>query len=427
MTTLCLHIVLAASVCAQPNVIFLSVDTLRSDYLGCYGYPHDASPNLDAFSRDALVFDNCVCEVPLTNPSFGSMLSSLYPRTTGATRNGLRMPDSAPLITERFRAAGYQTVCVQSNWTLRSRLSGLERGFEVYEEDFHKRRWGVIKPERYAEDVTDVALDLLRQRDANRPLFVWIHYSDPHAPYRFHRKYNPLGKRPFRLKNVEKVRVKYASEVAYTDYHIGRLLEEIPLDAGDRPTAILFVSDHGESLYEHDYLGHGRRIYHDNMLIPLMIQAPGVKPGRTTVHARALDIGPTLLGLAGLAPMPGMLGKNLLAENPAMSRTRVVETYGGAVPKMPGAKALMADAAPQRMGVILEGWKLILGARHPELFHLPEDPGELNNLASAMPEKVAALRHLIEAWEKEYPRGKARETSLTDDDIEALKSLGYLD
>ena len=109
---------IAAAAFAAPNVVFLSVDTLRADHLGCYGYERATSPNIDALATEGLLYRDCVCEVPLTAPSFGSMLSSRFPRSTGTMRNGLRMPGDVPLITEQFREAGYVTWCVQSNWTL---------------------------------------------------------------------------------------------------------------------------------------------------------------------------------------------------------------------------------------------------------------------------------------------------------------------
>src|SRR5690554_2923150 len=104
----------------RPNILFLTVDTLRADRLGAYGYEYDTTPNLDVLAEAGMVFTNAVCEVPLTAPSFGSMFASQYPRMTGMTRNGLRIPEETPLVAEQFQAAGYQTLCVQSNWTLKS-------------------------------------------------------------------------------------------------------------------------------------------------------------------------------------------------------------------------------------------------------------------------------------------------------------------
>ena len=404
------------------NVVLLSVDTLRADRLGCYGYPLPTSPNLDAFSRNALLFENAVCEVPLTGPSMSAMLSSRYPRMTGTTRNGLRMPQDVPLVQEIFRDAGYQTFCIQSNWTLKSKLSRINRGFDHYDDSFHRKRWGLIKAERSGEEVTRLALDVLSKRDPDRPFFAWFHYSDPHAPYKLHRGFNPSGKPTRGLDRVERVRARYDSEVAYTDAQIQRVLEALPEN-----TAVLFVADHGESLYEHDYLGHGRRVYQPEMRIPLMVRAPGLDPGRLAVPVRGIDVGPTLLGLAGLQPAEGMLGLDILKETIPLDRARVVETYGGAVPKLPGAKGLMAGSPPLRQAVILHEWKLILGGGEPQLFHLENDPGELDNLAGQQPGRVAELKAILESWDGAIIRAQEEGEELSGADIEALRSLGYIE
>ncbi|NIA16022.1 MAG: sulfatase-like hydrolase/transferase [Nitrospiraceae bacterium] len=409
---------------APPNVVLLSVDTLRADHLGCYGYKLDTSPHIDRFAKEALLFEDCVCEVPLTNPSFGAMLSSRYPRSTGTVRNGLKMPADVPLITEAFRTAGYQTACVQSNWTLRAGLSRLDRGFDLYRDDFETKRWGVMKGERYADKVTEVALEIIEDRDQDRPFFYWIHYSDPHAPYRFHKKFNPAGRKLWRVTGHDRVTVKYDSEIAFTDHHIGRLLDALPREN----TVILFVADHGESLYEHNYLGHGRRIYQTNQHVPLIIRGPGIAPGRTPAPACILDVGPTLLALAGLTPAPGMLGVDLLNGSVPNGRARHIETYGGAVPKLPGAKALMADRPPMRRGVIQEGWKLILGGDGPELFHLSNDPLEGDNVADSHPDRVTRFTTLINTWDQAHPRSATIDAAdLTKDDLQALEALGYLE
>ncbi len=412
-------LVLLAASLAAPNVVLLSVDTLRADYLGCYGYSHPSSPVLDAFAKEGLLFEDCVCEVPLTLPSFGAMFSSLYPRTTGTTKNGLRMNAKTPLITEIFKKAGYQTFCVQSNWPLKGHLSGLNRGFDVYDDQFDQKRWGFMLGERNAEHVTDASVKMLEQRDPAKPFFLWIHYSDPHAPYQLHKEFNVVGPLDG-LDSHERVRAKYASEVAFTDYHIGRFLAALPKEN----TFVLFVADHGESLYEHDYLGHGRRIYQTNLHVPLILRGPGIAPGRSKSPVCVLDVGPTLLGMAGLAPAPKMLGRNVVSGGQA-TPTRYIETYGGAVPRVPIIKALLRRSGPQERGVIHEGWKLILGSG-TELFYLPDDPNELHNVAGENPERVAELRNMTEQWDKQCPRGKAQESKLSAEDVEALKSLGYL-
>ena len=414
--------ILLTVACAMPDVILISVDTLRADHLGMYGYERDTSPNLDRFARDAIVFEDMLCEIPLTSPSFASMMSSQFPRMTGTTRNGLPLPQDIPTAAKVFQAAGYQTLCVQSNWTLKRKLSGLDRGFDIYEDDFHKKRWGVIKSERNADEVTRIALELLDARDPDRPLFAWFHFSDPHAPYKKHRKFRMSPKIKRHRDPAAAVTARYDSEIAYTDHYIGTLLSALPEDA-----YVVFVGDHGESLWEHDYLGHGRRIYHPGLRVPLLIAGPGIQPGRTSIAARGIDLAPTLLSLAGLAHPETMIGFDLLDAATPTSRVRVVETYGGAVPKLPGARALMAGKGPQLQAVIAGDWKLILDGEGAELYRLSDDPGELNDLAKMDPERVTELAALIRQWDLDTTRTLTDEAALSEDDIDALNALGYIE
>lgn len=425
-------IFLVAALAAPPDVFLISADTLRADRLGCYGYPLPTSPNLDALAAQSRVFDDALCEVPLTAPSFCSMFTAQFPRVTGTTRNGLRLPASIPTIAENFHAAGYYTFCVQSNWTLKTHLSGLNRGFEVYDDNFRKRRWGIIKSERDADEVTRIALELLAQREAEKPIFAWIHYSDPHAPYKYRRGFDPrqevsrevvdsVEDDSWRRKRL-RVSRRYDSEVRFMDHHIGVLLEALPKDA-----LILFVADHGESLYEHDYLGHGRRIYQPEMHIPMMIRAPRATPGRSATPVRAIDVGPTLLALAGLPPLPAVAGYDVLDPMYPGDHARIIETYGGAVPHVWGAKALMADAPPLWQGVVHEGWKLILGDAPPQLYYLPDDPGELENRAQDERDRVRALTTFVREWDAGTRKATSDQVTLSDEDRRALENLGYME
>jgi choline-sulfatase len=413
----------AAAISAQPNVVLLSVDTLRADHLGCYGYDKPTSPNIDKLAQEGLLFEDAVCDVPLTAPSMAGMLTGHYPRDLGLTRNGVELPESLPTVAERFKDAGYATWCVQSNWTLKSDLSRINRGFDIYRDDFHKGRWGAIKSERPGPEVADIALELLAARDAAKPFFAWIHFSDPHGPYEFHEEFNPSGKRPWRLKTAEKVRVQYDSEVLFTDHHIGRVLKALPEN-----TIVVFVADHGESLYEHGYLGHGRRVYHPGIHVPLIIHAPGrVAPGRSSAPVRGADVGPTILGLAGLPALEGAEGVDIIATPPAADRVRIVEAHGGAAIGIPGVKGAMASMEPEGYGVIFKGWKLVVQDNTLELFNLAEDPRELDSRYAAERPRAAEMQELLKAWQAQAPKVDSMAKELTNDDVEALKALGYIE
>lgn len=406
-----------------PNVILISIDTLRTDHLGMYGHPHDTSPNLDALAEESLVFDDMLTEIPLTGPAMCAMLSSIHPRTTGATRNGLRLPDEVTTVPQIFQQAGYETLCVTSNWTLKDKLSGLARGFDVYEDDFHKRRWIFLKSERHADEVTDIALELLANRDETKPLFAWFHYSDPHAPYKNRRRHRVSKKSDYPEDRGARIKYKYDSEIRYTDTEIQKVLDVLPTEN----TFIVFVADHGESIWEHDYLGHGRRVYQTGLRVALTLFGPNIEPGRTDVPARGIDLGPTMLGLAEL-PIPlEMRGRDLMNDDVPMERVRVMETYGGAVPNLAITKSLMAESEPQRQTVVYQGWKYITGGDEDELYHITDDPLEESNVIQDHPERIEELRAILEQWDKGTPRNLDNDAELTDDDIDALESLGYVE
>ncbi len=404
------------------NVMLLSVDTLRADFLGCYGCAWNTSPHIDGLAKKSLVFDDACCETPLTGPSFSAMLTSRYPRMVGATRNGMHIAEDAATVTEIFQNAGYYTFAVLSNWTLKGRLCGLDKGFEHYDDMLEERRWGVFNGERNAEQVTRAALERLHNRPPDKPFFAWIHYSDPHAPYHYHSNYSPVPRGLRTRDRTERVRVKYASEVAYTDYHIGKLIEALPPN-----TKLLFVADHGESLYEHGFLGHGRHVYQDCLHVPLFIQAPEVSPGRSAAPAQTMDVGPTLLALAGLPAAGFALGQNLLDISAASDRPRFMETYGGAIPRFPGAKTMLDSATPLCQAVLMQGWKLIqYHSGQNALYYLPDDRRELHNLPASQPSKCKELAQMLQEWNATHPKGKDNESLLSTEDLEALESLGYV-
>jgi arylsulfatase A-like enzyme len=247
---------------------------------------------------------------------------------------------------------------------------------------------------------------------------------DPHSPYRFHSRFNPAGSTLKDLSPVARLRARYDSEVAYTDHHIGRLLEVVPREN----TYIIFLADHGESLHEHNYVGHTRRLYQTTLHAPLMIAGPGISRGKFTAPVSGVDIAPTILALANLtAPWP-MAGRNALAGQGNDKAPRVVELYGGDIPTGDAIYDELATRPPQLQAVYNRNWKLIESNKgHLELYDLQDDPAEEKNRAQSHPEQAAALRRHIQEWNNTIPRRQGKATSLTKADEEALKALGYIE
>ncbi|MCF6286151.1 MAG: sulfatase-like hydrolase/transferase [Candidatus Hydrogenedentes bacterium] len=423
MTSLLLPIILTAL--ATPNVVFLSVDTLRADHMGSYGFHRNTTPNLDRLAEDALLFEDAICEQPQTGPSLIAMLSSRVPRVTGAIRNGVPLPSGTPTVAMLFQEGGYETAAIVSNWNLKKNLSGLDRGFANYDADFGKRWWGRKRHEMTADVVTDRALSWLEQRDREKPFFFWVHYMDPHAPYKNKRGFEKQlhGETQTKKANAKSPQDRYQTEIAFVDQEIQRLLDALPKE----DTYILFTADHGESLGEHGYWGHTRYIYQATMHIPLFIQGPGINPVRIDRPVRGIDIGPTLLGLAGLVPTASMTGMDLRKTLPEANAPRIFETYGGSVPKGEDVREALATRPPRRQGIIQDGWKLIQNeSGDRELYHITEDPAEEHNLVTKHPEKAAALAVLLEDWHQRTPRNQSTAQDLSEDDLQMLEANGYL-
>ncbi|HOV31981.1 MAG TPA: sulfatase [Candidatus Hydrogenedens sp.] len=406
----------------SPNILFLTVDTLRADHLSCYGYQLPLTPNIDRLAQQGIVFENCITEVPLTCPSFSSMLTSQFPRTIGVTRNGLKISKKRITVPEILKKNGYFTFCIQSNWTLKAKLSGLHKGFDIYDDNLHSKRWGIFSSERLADEVTEKAINTLKNRPKNKPFFGWVHYSDPHAPYHFRKDYNLHTEQAKEDKRITKI-INYDSEVRFTDEQIGILLQHLPEN-----TTIVFVADHGESLYEHNYLGHGRKLYQNEVRIPFIIVSEGVETSRTNVPVRGIDVGPTLLGIANIQKDRDMLGLDVLKEHVHENRIRVIETYGGAVPKIPIIHLLMKKSGPIMQSVIVNDWKLIVNKSKKELYNILDDPKEEKNVSNKYPDKVLELQKEISKWSKATPILKHKdEEELSSEDLEVLRSMGYLD
>ena len=419
---------------ARPNVLVVTIDTLRVDALSGYGARRPTTPHLDALMAGGVRFDQARTVEPLTTPALASMLTSLYPHEHGATRNGLRMRPGLESLPKVLARHGWTTAAVVGNWTLKDRLSGLGEHFNRYDEVFTRKRWmGIYKGESTAEDLSDEAIAWLRERDPGKPFFLWVHYVDPHAPYRVQPEEAArlgLGKRPG-------PRERYETEVAFADLHVGRLLQELSAQGLTRQTLVVFAADHGESLGEHGYWGHGRNLFEETLHIPMALSWPGTLAARTvTAPALNLDLAPTVLGLVGLHPPSGLRGVDWTAvllhgAAPDMTRVTFHQAHKGAV--VSKHESEMA----RRSGLLEVG---VMAPAGKEVFRIDVQRRALYDLGAPAREKdskvapSSAPSAQLLGWMKNVYAGLAAfdaepgsATALDQEAVEALKNLGYVE
>jgi len=442
---------------ARPNLVLVTVDTLRADHLGSYGYARDTSPELDALARDGVRFEQAVVQWPKTTPSLASLHTGVYPSTSGVTRHTQQaVPPRFATLAERLADAGYATAAVVTNGNL-ARAYGFDQGFDSYVESW--RAATADDPERAAH-VTDAALAWLDAHDEGRPFFLWVHYVDPHAFYEppapFDRMfvadahYDPAWRAPLEPRAAEDIggipaRARlgahdqvayyvalYDGEIRYTDQEIGRLLRRLRGPGLGSRTAIVFSADHGESLGEHEYyFEHGRLPYDDCVRVPLIVRLPGGEGGGRVVDrpVELLDLLPTLLGLAGVPVPPEAEGRSLaplLAGESDPDRPPVAFTESGYTDTWQRA-------------VRDERWKLVwmpdpadrglVDAAEWSLYDLAADPGEIRNVASEHPDEIGRLRAALEAWIQRPQASTVTATRAPTIDRateERLRKLGYV-
>ncbi|HSD28950.1 MAG TPA: sulfatase-like hydrolase/transferase, partial [Vicinamibacteria bacterium] len=386
----------------RPNVLLVTIDTLRADRLGCYGYSGAATPVLDALAARGVRFTTSVAHAPLTAPSHASILTGLLPLGHGVRDNGsFVLPPSGTTLAEAFRDAGYGTAAFVSGFPLDHRF-GFARGFETYDDRLLRGRDSRRAPyvERTAAEVTRAAAEWIR--GARAPWFAWVHYFDPHAPY------EPPLDLAARFASSP-----YDGEVAFVDRELGRLLA-----AGDPSrTLVLVTSDHGESLGEHGEATHGVFVYDATLRVPWVMAGPRVPRGRVSpVVARGIDAAPTLLDYAGLRVPPSMQGRPLrpaadgreMEDAPAYAESLFCKLNLGWAPLHAWRTAR---------------WKLIEAPR-PELYDLGSDPGETRDVSDGRTDDARDLRSALRRALVARP---PEASSAPGPDVqERLRALGYL-
>lgn len=416
------------------NVILYLVDTLRADHLGCYGYSRPVSPHVDAFARQAVTFRHTVAQSSWTRPSTTTILTGLLPRTHGVNGRRDKLSEQALTLAEMLQARGYHTAGFVTNGNV-ARSFGLAQGFETYQLLGHRRS--------AATDVNAAAAGWLEsgwKRDA--PFFLYLHTVEPHAPY------NPPA--PFRQRFAPQVhdelltRMKvfqrladgvlaptpelrqslldlYDAEIAANDAAFGELIDLLAQRGLWEDTIVVFVSDHGEELFEHGGWEHGKTLHAEMLDVPLIVRAPGAGARTVERQVQQVDVAPTVLDLLGLPIPPVVEGHSL-----------VPWITGGAPAGGPEDEAYswLDQSGFRAASVTTPAWRMIED-RAPNvgrsLYDRQADPGEHRDLAGERAVRTGYLRsHLLTAERRRKGALQAGTAVLDEELRKQLKALGYL-
>lgn len=477
----------AAVSAPRPNVLLVTIDTLRRDHLGCYGSENAKTPTIDALAAESVRFLDATSQANTTGPSHTTILTGMYPNAHGAVSNGVRVSSDVRTLPELLSQAGFSTGASVSGFTLCQGACGLAPRFEYYDDDLCAWPWmpevagrlrlfrvimqvanlSGLRPERAdrpANETIDSALAWLDSRDRSRPFFLWTHLFDPHAPYeppppfdRMHapetadvptRNWYTLSTQERRAlvsdpRQVEHMRALYRGEISFVDREVGRLVERLRASGEFENTLVILTSDHGEGLGEHGYwFDHGTFLYDTELSVPLLIRFPGAKDAGRQVaeQVRLLDLTPTVLDSLGLEIPTNLSGLSLL---PALHGS-------GAGPRPSYAQGELSgllsgyDLDGRKLSLRNNGRKLIWTSDHwldsvriPEsweLYDLGRDPGEQSDALGAKApvtaegpilESAADMREHLQTWRELTAEDETRKP-LTPEVREQLKNLGYL-
>jgi len=441
-----------------PNLVLVTIDTLRADHLSFYGYERETTPNLSAWIDEGAVFTHAYTPLPLTDPTMSTLMTGMQPSRHGVRHVGRELPTSLDTLAEVLRTAGYATAAFLSRVGLDD-PQHTGRGFDVadFEGGFDAELEGAqAKAEtwqRRAPDVTDRALEWLDERP-DAPFFLWLHYFDPHAyydpppPFMGHfadgASARPVtGVRAWwgEVFDLGLARALYDEEILAADHHLERVVRWLRDEALLDHTLFVLTSDHGESLGERGHMDHGEWLYEEQLRVPLYMRQPGQVPAGARFEApvRLADLAPTVTELLGVegpqvdafrAQMDGRSLVPLMRGEPFESRPSFFEseTCPRGLGKLasPGWDCHPPGLEGKARAVIDGGWKLIItptrAGRRYELYDLGADPGETHDLAAGDPARVARLEQMIDSW---WETGAAPAEKVDPEAMEQLKALGY--
>lgn len=418
---------------SQSNVFLITIDTLRADHVGCYGDRETQTPALDALAADGIRFSSAFTASPITNPSHASILTGLLPEHDGVRDFGMALSSGSAPLAEMLKGNGYRTAAFIGSVVLDSHglAPGFDRGFDDYDhfpENLPPTASRYVRLERRAMDVELRAETWILGSGRARPIFVWVHFFDPHDPY------DPPE--PYRTRYAGRL---YDGEIAYADSAVGRFVAFLKRQNMYDTSLIVVVGDHGEGLGQHGEQTHGIFLYDSTLHVPLIvksaraqsIQSPEIAAPRgvaISAQVRSVDILPTILDLEAIHDTRRRDGSSL--------RPLWTNSAGG------NAGAGRAESPPERVAFgetdypLDFGWAPLRSVRasdekyieapRPEFYDLGADPGETRNVYEPWNPAVQRLR----ALEAEVRQGGAAESGAAVEadasKIAELKALGYL-
>ena len=410
------------------SVLLVSIDTVRRDHVGAYGYARPTTPRFDALARAGLVFDDAVSPSSWTLPAHLSMLTGVDPGRHGGIdmRHGFNR--SVPTVPALLRASGFATRAVTSHLYVSS-VYGLDDGFEHLD----------FRQDRKATEVADRGMDVL-DRVGDRPFFVFLHLYDPH----WHYDPPDWARRLFETAYAGSVTgnwqdfsrrergavsdadlahllALYDGEIRYADTEVGRVLDHLAARGLDRSTLVVITSDHGEEFLDHGSWEHQKTLYEEVVRVPLAIRGAGLEPRRERAQVSTLDVAPTILAWAGVPVPASVTGRSLLG--PLTER----EAYGETDHTVDGTHKLFLRGGASR-------WKTILTlsadgkeTRGEEWYDLSSDPAERKSVPPAPTVADPIRRRALERWRADRGAGgAARPVCLSPEQRERLRALGYV-
>ena len=424
---------------ARPNIVLFVVDTLRADYLGAYGHKAPTSPRLDAFAREAVLFEDAWAQASWTRSAVASVLTGVHVQAHGVDREDRVLSPAAHTVTEAVRAAGYRTGAFVANHLLGGRF-GFDQGFDA---------WNPTPQPLYGAPAADLVRAALAWLDSGpRPFFLYVHTMEPHAPYTpSEEDLRPFAGSGYRgptdtrallrlgqLGTLDEaglafLRSRYQGEVHQNDRAFGLLLDGLKARGLDASTAVVFTADHGEEFQEHGGTEHAKTLYQELVRVPLVVRLPGaaVRAARERATVQQIDLMPTLLGLAGVPAPTALPGRDLRATLEGRADTRLPAPVLFSEERFAVVDKLSVRAGDLKLIFNNDGPALWRAGSHLELYDLARDPKEKENLAGKRPIAVAFLERRLEAFRAAQPRaGAAERVALSAQEKEQLRALGYV-